>query len=47
MRENTGQVIVREISEAPLPEEVSFTHTTRSKSVFDQGQVAVDAPLLH
>ena len=38
MRENTGQVIVREISEAPLPEEVSFTHTTRSKSVFDQNR---------
>ena len=36
MRENTGQVIVREVSEAPLPEEVSFTHTTRSKSVFDK-----------
>jgi hypothetical protein len=38
MRENTGQVIVREVSEAPLPEEVSFTHTTRSKSVFDQNR---------
>jgi hypothetical protein len=36
MRENTGQVIVREVSEAPLPEEVSFTPTTRSKSVFDK-----------
>jgi len=38
MRENTGQVIVREISEAPLPEEVSLTHTTRSMSVFDQNR---------
>jgi len=38
MRENTGQVIVREISEAPLPEEVSFTHPTRSMSVFDQNR---------
>jgi len=38
MRENTGQVIVREITEAPLPEEVSLTHITRSKSVLDQNR---------
>ena len=38
MRENTGQVIVREISEAPLPEDVTFTHITRTKGVFDQSR---------
>ena len=38
MRENTGQVIVREISEAPLPEDTTFTHITRTKGVFDQSR---------
>src|SRR2546421_1856719 len=31
MREDTGQVIVREVLEAPLPKEASLTHTTRSE----------------
>ncbi len=31
MREDTGQVIVREVSEASLPIEASLTHTTRSE----------------
>ncbi|MGZ3617668.1 MAG: hypothetical protein ACXWOL_12825 [Ktedonobacteraceae bacterium] len=38
MRENTGQVIVGEISEAPLPEDTTFTHITRTKGVFDQSR---------
>src|SRR5215471_1707591 len=38
MRENMGQVIVREISETPLPVEVSPTHTTLSKKGVDQNR---------
>ena len=36
MRENSGQVIVREVSEAPLPKDVSLTHRTRSEKERDQ-----------
>jgi hypothetical protein len=36
MRENTGQVIVREVSETPLPKDVSLTHRTRSGKERDQ-----------
>jgi len=35
MRENTGSVIVQEVSEAPLPKEVSLTHPNRSKKERD------------
>ena len=38
MRENTGQVIVREVSEAPSPKEVSLTHITRSEKERDQNR---------
>jgi glycosyl transferase family 87 len=38
MRENTGQVIVREVSETPLLEEISVTHTTRSKKERNQNR---------
>jgi len=36
MRENTGRVIVREVSEAPTPKEVSLTRLTRSEKERDQ-----------
>lgn len=38
MRENTGPVIVQEVSEAPLPKEVSLTHTNRSKDEHNQNR---------
>ena len=38
MRENTGQVIVREVSEASLPKEASLTHITRSEKERDQNR---------
>lgn len=38
MREDTGQVIVREVLEAPLPKEASLTHTTRSEKVRTQNR---------
>jgi glycosyl transferase family 87 len=38
MRENTGRVIVREVSEAPLIKEVSSTHTTQSRKERDQNR---------
>lgn len=38
MRENSGQVIVRDVCEAPLPEEVSLIQTIRSKNVFDRNR---------
>jgi hypothetical protein len=36
MRENTGQVIVREVSKAPTPKEASLTHLTRSEKEREQ-----------
>src|SRR6516225_7429018 len=36
MRENSGQVIVREVSETPLPADVSLTLRTRSEKERDQ-----------
>jgi hypothetical protein len=38
MRENTGQVIVREVSESSLPKEASSTHITRSEKERDQSR---------
>jgi Glycosyltransferase family 87 len=38
MRENTGSVMVQEVSEAPLPTEVSLTHTNQSKKECDQNR---------
>jgi hypothetical protein len=38
MRENTGAVIVQDVSEAPLPKEESLTHANRSKKERDQNR---------
>jgi Glycosyltransferase family 87 len=38
MRENTGRVMVQEVSEAPLPKEISLTNTNRPTKERDQNR---------